>query len=301
MLYLDSLLRELFIITIRELNLTNNPTLYVVATPIGNVGDISARAIETLRSVDYIAAEDTRHSKVLLQHHGIDTPMFALHDHNEAKQVDYVLENLQAGRSIALISDAGTPLISDPGYVVVREAREQGFAVVALPGPSAVIAALSISGLPACPFSFLGFLPAKTQGRQGALEAIKGDERTTVFYESTHRIMAALTDIQQVLGEGRDIAVVKELTKKHENVLKGTASHVKQCLEQDTGLQKGEFVIIIKGLAKKEDDKSDIIDQHLRLFLPNLPMKQAVKFTVELTNTNKNRVYERALQLQKSE
>ncbi len=281
----------------REEKLTDTASLYIVATPIGNLSDMSQRAVDTLKFVDFIAAEDTRHSKPLLSRYGIDTPMVALHDHNEEQQVQLLLTRLEDGQSIALISDAGTPLISDPGYIVVNAVREAGFSVVAVPGPSAIVAALSIAGLPTHQFTFWGFLPAKSQARQDVLTSMRHLQQTSVFYESTHRLIPALQDMVNILGNDREIAVVKELTKKHERVIRNSAELVLDTFIQDSVLQKGEFVIIVKGSEDKLDDARLLVDKHLTLFLSQVSVKQAVKLTVALTGGNKNQIYERALEL----
>ena len=196
--------------------------LYIVATPIGNLNDITLRAIEVLKQVDVIAAEDTRHSKKLLEHYGIDTRLMAVHDHNENDRIQSLLGVLQGGASVALISDAGTPLISDPGFRVVRAMQQAGIEVVAIPGPCAAIAALSIAGLPTDRFLFVGFLPAKQKARQVALEALSAEQGTLVFYESPKRIVSALEDVALVLGEVRVVSVVKEITKAFETVKTGS-------------------------------------------------------------------------------
>ncbi|WP_457669132.1 16S rRNA (cytidine(1402)-2'-O)-methyltransferase, partial [Thiolapillus sp.] len=195
--------------------------LYVVATPIGNLDDISLRAIAVLKQVDHIAAEDTRHSRRLLQHHGIDTAMFALHEHNERQALKGLVSLLEEGKSLALISDAGTPLISDPGFPLVRACRERGIRVSTVPGPSALIAALSISGLPVDSFCFHGFLPRNAAARKQKLSELKAAPLTQVFYESSHRILYALQDMEEVLGGRREICVARELTKQYEEVLQG--------------------------------------------------------------------------------
>jgi 16S rRNA (cytidine1402-2'-O)-methyltransferase len=216
--------------------------LYIVATPIGNLEDITHRAVALLRSADLIVCEDTRKTTVLLRHYGIKTPCLSYHEHNERKRTPYILILLQAGKTIALVSNAGTPLISDPGYVLVTEAIKRNLAVCPLAGPSALLAALCVSGLPFNKFVFEGFLPKKKAGRRKLLASLKSEERTAVFFESPHRVVDALRDIQEILGERR-IAVARELTKIHECVYRGTAKEVLENLQT----VKGEFTIIIDG------------------------------------------------------
>lgn len=220
-------------------------TLYIVATPIGNLADMTYRAVEILQQVDGILAEDTRHAKSLLQHYTITTPLQALHDHNERQKADYIIAQLQAGQSLALISDAGTPLISDPGYVLVHAAREAGISVVPIPGACAVITALSASGLPTDQFSFRGFLPAKSTARVNVLEKVKTAQETVLVYESTHRLLASLTDVQAVLGDDRQLVLAKELTKQFEAFVVGNVETIVQWLHADPARQKGEFVLLI--------------------------------------------------------
>ena len=199
-------------------------TLYVVATPIGNLEDMTYRAVRILKSVDLIAAEDTRHSRKLLMHYAIDTPLISYHDHNEKSRAEQLLEKLRAGASLALISDAGTPCIADPGYRLISRCRQEELPVIAIPGPSALVAALSIAGLPTDAFRFLGFLPAKTHGRKQLLEEVRDERQTLVCYEAPHRLAAALEDIAAVCGEQRALAVARELTKKHEELYFGPVS-----------------------------------------------------------------------------
>ena len=218
-------------------------TLYVVATPIGNLEDITYRAVRILQEVDQIAAEDTRHSRKLLNHYGITTALISYHEHNEKSRAPQLIEKLQVGSSLALISDAGTPCIADPGYRLVKSCRQQGVEVVAVPGSSALIAALSISGLPTDAFSFIGFLPAKTHGRCQLLEQIKNEAQTIACYEAPHRLLASLTDIEATCGADRSIAIARELTKRHEELFSGT---VAEALEHfSTGSVKGELVLLL--------------------------------------------------------
>lgn len=269
-------------------------TLYVVATPIGNLGDMSPRACEVLAGVDRIAAEDTRHSMALLRHFAIRTPMLSLHEHNEREKSRYLLELLQAGESIALISDAGTPLISDPGYPLVSQARQAGIEVVAIPGPSAVAAALSISGLPTDRFVFEGFLPAKQQGRIKRLQELADESRTLVFYESSHRIVACLKDMAQVFGAGRDALVARELTKMHEQVCYQTLGVLVEWIQQDPNRQKGEFVVSVHG-AQGQPLAGQEVTRILGILLEELPLRQAAALAARITGLNKNALYKEAL------
>lgn len=275
--------------------------LYVVATPIGNLDDISFRAITTLQSVDVIAAEDTRHTKQLLTHYNIHTPLISLHEHNEQQQSQLLVEKLQAGQSIALVSDAGTPLISDPGHVLVNGVWQAGFRVVTVPGASAVIAALSVAGIAVQPFTFYGFLPAKQRLRAEMLMQAKNSPTTTVFYESPHRILEALQSIEQVYSPNKNMAIAKELTKKYENILHGSVTELIDMLQREPTLQKGEFVLILPRESARQQDKNANIDNYLELFLPDLPLKQAVKYAAALSGANKNSVYERALKMRDGE
>ena len=221
--------------------------LSIVATPIGNLDDLSERARQVLASADLVAAEDTRHSGRLLQHLGISRPMMALHDHNERGRVERVLEVLGQGQKVALISDAGTPLISDPGYVVVREARAAGYRVTPIPGPCALIAGLSAAGLPTDRFLFAGFLPARRSGRQAALEQLRKEPATLVFYESPHRISDLMQDMVEVFGAGRECVLGRELTKTFETFYSGSAETVLGELQADAHGAKGEFVVMVRG------------------------------------------------------
>jgi 16S rRNA (cytidine1402-2'-O)-methyltransferase len=221
--------------------------LHVVATPIGNLDDITLRALRVLADVDVIAAEDTRHTGRLLAHHDINTPLLALHEHNEERATPRLVERLAAGQAIALVSDAGTPLLSDPGFRLVRAAAVAGIAVLAVPGPSAITAALSICGLATDRFTFEGFLPQKQSARIGFLSALRDEARTIVVFESSHRITASLRDMETVLGSGRQAAICREMTKQFETVLRGSLSDLRTRLEEDSDQRKGEFVIVLAG------------------------------------------------------
>jgi 16S rRNA (cytidine1402-2'-O)-methyltransferase len=272
--------------------------LYVVATPIGNLQDISARALSVLGEVDRISAEDTRHTRKLLQHFGIATPLSALHDHNEVALVPQMLDRLLAGERIALVSDAGTPLISDPGFPLVRACREAGVPVVPVPGPSALIAALSVAGLATDRFRFEGFLPRKPAARRECLQRLVDETATLVFYESSHRIAAALADLQAVFGGERFAVLARELTKLHETVLSGPLSALAVQVDEDENQRKGEFVLMLAGAEPRDDDRAAELDRVLRVLLDELPLKQAARLAAELVGVARNLAYQRALTLQ---
>lgn len=270
-------------------------SLYIVATPIGNREDITLRALSVLRSVDLILAEDTRHSIQLLNALGIKNNLDSLHTHNESDKSKYILTQLQEGKSIALISDAGTPLISDPGFPLVKMAREYQIPVVPIPGPCALITALSAAGVPCDSFLFLGFLPAKQQARKNKLQSVKAEPHTLIFYESTHRIMDCLEDINTIYGPECQLVLAKELTKTFERFISGTTLDIKAWLEDDANHTKGEFVLIIPPRPMLQDKHSD--EEILSVLLQELPLKQAVSIACKLTKTNKNELYEAALKL----
>lgn len=274
-------------------------TLYVVATPIGNLGDMTARAIETLTAVDLIAAEDTRHSAKLLRHFGIHTEMLALHEHNERDQVSRLLETLRQGKSIALISDAGTPLISDPGYPLVHAAHAADIRVVPIPGPSAVVAALSASGLPSDRFVFEGFLPPRSQARRVVLERLRAEARTTIFYEAPHRIMECLQDMTDVFGAEREATIARELTKHFETVRSGMLAELLAWMQRHDEQQQGEFVVLVHGAVRAEEttDESVEAERVLGILMQELPMSQAAELASRITDVPKNRLYKRALAL----
>ncbi len=283
--------------------LTSNElgTLYVVATPIGNLTDISLRALDTLKTVDAIAAEDTRHTAGLLAHFAISKKLIAVHEHNEQQAAQKLLLQLRAGENIALVTDAGTPGISDPGAVVVDFLRRAGVKVVPIPGASAVIAALSVSGIGQNGFLFHGFLPASGAARRKALEALKAQVVTLVFYEAPHRILASLADMAQVLGEGRRITIARELTKTFETIHSCLLSEALAWLKADANRQRGEFVLLIEAAPIK--DVLEISEQTVRvlkLLLSELPLKQAVKLAADISQEKKNTLYELALQLKQS-
>ena len=278
-------------------------TLYVVATPIGNLDDLSPRATRTLAHVDVVAAEDTRHSGRLLSHLGIQKRMIALHDHNEKDRAAGILAELKAGRDVALISDAGTPLISDPGYVLVRDARAAGYRVSPIPGPCALVVALSAAGLPTDRFLYVGFLPAKRSGRRASLEPLASESATLVFYESPHRILESVRDIAEVLGKDREMVLGREITKTFETFYSGSVAGVLAELEQDPHGTRGEFVVMVRGAMAQpgNDDAATMdVDRVLRVLLAELPVKKVAKMASELTGLSKNELYQRALALKDS-
>jgi len=265
--------------------------LYVVATPIGNLEDITYRAVRLLSEADLIAAEDTRHAYVLLAHHGITTPKLALHEHNEARVMGQILKRIAAGEVVALISDAGTPLISDPGYRLVRAARIAGLPVFALPGPSAVTAALSVAGLPPDRFAFEGFLPARATARKKRLETLSRESRTLVFFESSHRIEAAIEAMAEVFGHQRLVAVCRELTKKFETVLRAPLAEISASLAQDRNQTKGEFVIVVDGFEGREDEALASALRMASALLEYLPASQAARVAAKLHEVPRREVY----------
>lgn len=270
--------------------------LYVVATPIGNLEDISARALRVLSSVDQIAAEDTRHSKRLLQHFGISKPLISLHDHNEHSRVPQLLANLQAGVSIALVSDAGTPLISDPGFQLLRGLRERGLKAVPIPGPSSLLAALSVAGLPTDRFLFEGFLPAKPAARRGRLETLRQNCHTLVFFESSHRIRATLADMAMVFGGERQAVIARELTKLFEETHGDALADLCTWIASDANHSKGEFVVMVHGAPEQTDGAwQGEARRLLTVLLEELPVKRAVSAAAKITGLNKNALYELAL------
>lgn len=270
-------------------------TLYIVATPIGNLEDITLRAINTLKQVDLIAAEDTRHSGLLLQHLAIKAKLFALHDHNEQEKSQLLIEKLKSGLSIALISDAGTPLINDPGYHLVKACRENNINVVPIPGACAAIAALSASGLPSDKFSYEGFLPAKTKARQDYLTTLLDEPRTMIFYESTHRLLDTLQDMQTIWGSDKQIVLAKELTKTWETIVNFSILDLINWLQEDSNRQKGEFVLIVEGNNKTADAIDLKAINTLKLLLKELPLKKAAAITAEIYGLKKNQLYQLGL------
>ncbi len=266
-------------------------TLYVVATPIGNLADLSPRAQEVLRSVAAICAEDTRHTGQLLSHFGISRPLVALHDHNEEAMAERVVARLLGGESMAVVSDAGTPLVSDPGFRLVRAARAAGVKVSPVPGACAAIAALSVAGLPSDRFVFEGFLPAKAAARRERLQRLAGETGTLVFYESSHRIAESLADMAAAFGDERPAVVARELTKLFETVLDGTLAQLRAAVEADDNQRKGEFVVMVQGAA---DDEAAKIAEGRRLHArlkEHLPPSTAAKLAAELSGAPRKLLY----------
>lgn len=273
-------------------------TLYVVATPIGNLEDISARALRVLREVALIAAEDTRHSSRLLAHFGIQTPLAACHEHNERNEGGRFIERLQAGDDVALISDAGTPLISDPGYHLVRQARAAGVVVVPVPGACALIAALSAAGLPSDRFIFEGFLPAKAAARRTRLEALKEEPRTLIFYEAPHRILESLGDFEDVFGGERMAVLGRELTKTFETLKGLPLAALRAWVEADSNQQRGECVLLVEGWQAPQGESAVSAEalRVLNLLLAEMPLKRAAAVAADITGVRKNLLYQAALE-----
>lgn len=274
--------------------------LYIVATPIGNLQDISQRAIDILKTVDCIAAEDTRYSQYLLTHFAIKTPLISLHEHNESERLEQLINRLQQGESIALISDAGTPLISDPGYLIVREVRKVGIQVVPVPGACAAIAALSASGLPTDRFVFEGFLPVKTKSRVARLMALQAEERTIIIYEAPHRILDLLQEMHDVFGEDRPVVLARELTKVYETIKSGALKEIIDWVEQDSNQQRGEIIVLVEGVQVISSQENKVsTDKVLAILLEVLPLKSAAEIAAKITGERKNELYQRALQINK--
>lgn len=275
--------------------------LYVVATPIGNLDDISARAIQVLGHVARIAAEDTRHSARLLQHLGINTHLVAVHDHNEAGKTQHLINQLLAGEDLALISDAGTPLISDPGYRLVAAAHEADIKVVPIVGACAAIGALSAAGLPSDRFTFEGFLSAKTTARQVQLQALANETRTLIFYEAPHRILECVQDMRAIFGADRRVVLARELTKTFETIKQKTLAELCDFVEADTNQQRGEIVLVVEGAPADSGLTAQAeVDALLLKLLKYLPVKPCAQLAAELTGHKKNALYDRALVLQQS-
>ena len=277
--------------------------LYVVATPLGNLRDITLRALDILASVDVIAAEDTRVTSKLLVRHGIATRMLSLHAHNERRRAAEIVSLLGSGKSVALVSDAGTPAVSDPGAVLVRAVAQAGYVVVPVPGPSAVIAALSASGIAAPQWLFCGFLPAAATARRAALTRVSDYPGALVFYEAPHRIAATLDALVAVLGPERGLVVARELTKRFETIHRCRLGEAPAWLAVDTDRARGEFVLIVDapGATIRAGDDADAHDRMLSTLLAELPVAQAVRLAVKLTGAPRNRLYERALKLSKGD
>ena len=272
--------------------------LFIVATPIGNLDDITFRAVEVLKSVDIVFAEDTRHSKKLLLHLDISKPIRAFHDHNEREKTKAIIGEIHSGKSIALISDAGTPLISDPGYFLVAQAKKECLRVVPVPGPSALITALSASGLASSSFTFLGFLPSKKTARVKLLKSLINRTETSIFYESPKRILTTLTDMHRIFGDNREVCLAKELTKVFETIQTDSIPNLIKYLTTDQNNQKGEFVILISA-----NDKIDIaeaenqLDSLLPILCAEMGASKAAKLAAKITGIDKNQCYKKAIDL----
>lgn len=270
----------------------SSPTLFVVATPLGNLADMVPRGLEVLQTVDRIAAEDTRRSAPLLAHFGITTPMSAYHDHSGSRDTERLLDVLRGGGSVALISDAGTPLISDPGYRLVDAVLAEGFRVSPIPGPCALVAALSAAGLPSDRFTFEGFMPAKEQARLRELEGLKAESRTLIFYEAPHRLLDSLRDIAECFGQDRTVVLARELTKLYETVVRLPAGELVNWVAADRNQQRGECVLLVAGCpARAEELDADIL-RCLDVLRAELPLKQAASLAAKLTGVKKNRLYQ---------
>jgi len=287
----------------QKANSDQQGVLYVVATPIGNLGDITQRAIAILSSVDKVCAEDTRNTRKLLTHLGLKKNLVALHDHNERQKIESIAEWLAAGENLALVSDAGTPLISDPGYHLVKALREMDYHIVPIPGASAIITALSVAGLATDKFSFEGFLPAKEAGRKQALLLNSESAYTQVYYESSHRIVHSVATMLDVFGAKKKVVLARELTKLYEQFFHGTLAELHQWLLEDTMHQKGEFVIMLAATEKKDTESDNFessTEQLLSVLVEELPVKQAAKIAAKLTGKAKNMLYKQAMALQKN-
>ncbi len=276
------------------------PSLYVVATPIGNLADITLRALEVLKQVDVIAAEDTRVTSHLLQHYGIATRLFALHEHNERQSAQKLIDLLAAGKSVALVSDAGTPAISDPGALAVAAVRAAGFPVVALPGANAALCALAAAGSAAAHFLFFGFLPQQAAARRRELEALKALPYLLVFYEAPHRVVASVADMAGVFGAGRGLTIARELTKLFESVHRCTLGEAAAWFDADVNRIRGEFVLLVDGAEIDDASNGEDALRVLEILLRELPLKQAVQLAVEITGGARNTLYRQALELKKT-
>jgi len=274
--------------------------LFVVATPIGHLDDMTFRAIDILKSVSIVAAEDTRQSAQLFKHYNISTQLTACHDHNESNKIEQLVQKLLAGDDIALISDAGTPLISDPGFKLVRAAQEHGIRVVPVPGACAAIAALSAVGLPSDRFSFEGFLPSKASQRISQLEKLKNETQTLIFYEAPHRILDSIQDMAKVFGSERPVGFAREITKTFETIKKMTLKDLVSFIENDHNQEKGEIVLVIGGAPEKTDLEQEKLDELLKRLLQDLSVKAASQLAADLTGVKKKVAYQRALELTQS-
>jgi len=277
------------------------PTLYVVATPIGNLRDISLRALDTLKSVDTIAAEDTRVSRKLLDHFGISAKLIAAHEHNEREAAQRLLALLEQGKSVALISDAGTPAVSDPGALMVERVRAAGFRVVPIPGASAITAAIAAAGLQAGPFCFHGFLPARTSARRKALMRLKERSELQVFFEAPHRVIDSVADMARIFGGERRLCIARELTKMFEQFQVCRLGEAVAWFEQSDKHGLGEFVLLVEGCAERADSDDEADSRRvLDILLQALPLKQAVGLAAQITRKSKNALYEKALEWKKT-
>jgi 16S rRNA (cytidine1402-2'-O)-methyltransferase len=279
--------------------------LYVVATPIGNLGDLSVRARETLAAASLIAAEDTRHTGALLKAFGISTPTISLHDHNEARRAPELIERLRGGASVALVSDAGTPAISDPGFDLVRACAAADIEIVAVPGPCALVAALSIAALPTDRFCFEGFLPSRGAARRARLRELTAEPRTLVFYESPHRIEESLADCAEHLGSARQAVLAREITKLHESLYRGSLGELAARTASDADLSRGEIVLVIAGAAPEagapgDDGHGGALDRALQALLEELPLRQAAHLAARIAGVRDNQAYKRALELKRA-
>lgn len=274
--------------------------LFVVATPIGHLDDMTFRAIDILKSVSIVAAEDTRQSAQLFKHYNISTPLTACHDHNESNKIEQLVQKLLAGENIALISDAGTPLISDPGFKLVRAAQENGIRVVPVPGACAAIVALSAVGLPSDRFSFEGFLPSKASQRITQLEKLKNETQTLIFYEAPHRILECVKNMAEVFGENRPVGFAREITKTFETIKKMTLKDLVSFIENDHNQEKGEIVLVVGGAPEKTDLEQEKLDELLKRLLQDLSVKAASQLAADLTGIKKKVAYQRALELTQS-
>ena len=273
-------------------------TLYVTATPIGNLDDLTPRAAQTLASVDLVAAEDTRHTRRLLSHIGANPAVMALHDHNEQQVVDTLIEALESGKDVALVSDAGTPLVSDPGYRLVRAVQEAGITVVPVPGVSAVTAALSVAGLPTDRFCFEGFTPHKRAARRSFLQNLAREPRSMVFFESVHRIGESLSDMVEAFGADREAFIGRELTKLHEQCIRQPLGELARLAQSGEIVGKGEFVVVIAG-APQVDASLAEAERLLRLLLDKVSAREAARIAAEYTGLKKNALYDRILEIRK--
>ena len=275
--------------------------LFVVATPIGHLDDMTSRALDILKSVSIVAAEDTRQSAQLFKHYNISTPLTACHDHNESNKIEQLIETLQSGKNVALISDAGTPLISDPGFKLVRAAQEHGIRVTPVPGACAAIAALSAVGLPSDRFSFEGFLSSKSSQRIGQLEKLKDETQTLIFYEAPHRILDCVKDMVAIFGEDRPVGFAREITKTFETIKKMTLKELVTFIEKDHHQQKGEIVLVVGGNPEHKDLDQEKMDQLLTRLLQDLSVKVASQLAADLTGVKKKVAYQRALELNQNQ